>query len=763
MGTATTTSSTEAHKITRAMTAAWTPQIGAQVDAITATWCDILFFGGARGGGKSDYLLGDYLQDVPTYGPHWQGILFRRTYPELQELVSRSKRIYPPTGAIWREQDKEWHWPNGAILRMRYLERDDDAARYQGHQYTWIGWDELTQWASPTAFNLILACLRWAEEDVPTKRIRCSGNPGGAGHQWVKEFFIDTSALGYKPVESPETKMTRMYIPSKVYDNHILLDRDPGYVDRLRGVGSTELVRAWLEGDWNAVTGAYFDTFCLDHILEPFAIPEHWTRFRAIDWGSAKPFSIGWYAVADGESDLPRGSLVKYREWYGRKGINEGLKMQAMEVARGILSREAEGEKISYTVVDPSMFKVDGGISHAETFRRNGVVTQPADNSRLAGWEQVRSRLIGDEGKPLLYFFSTCKDTIRTLPALQHDQKKPEDLDSDAEDHCLVGNTEVITSLGKQKIEDMPRNGIIASINGWQAYVDCGVRHDDIDVVRVVFSDQTEVVCTLKHRLLTTKGWVEAIDLTDELCYDIKVCKSLLYQRQSRNLITEDTTSVGDTSVGNRKHLKVAKDYIKKFGNITIKKFQKGSTSIIQTITLQTIRLKILNYYQDFRTYLAMQTLQEEKNNHGNQLKSLKRPRQFGMAAEQVSSGINLNIRKLNIYFIRKLRKFVCCVAKRLKPALLLNTATQIVELKRCVSVERLKEKQKVYCLKVPITKSFILASGLVSHNCADETRYACMSRPLVKKLDKVMPMRTIHNVTLDELWEAQPKFTQRY
>ena len=118
---------------------AWRPQEGPQLEAVLATWADELFFGGARGGGKSDFLLGDFLQDVPRYGRNWQGILFRRTYPELQEIILRTNAIFPRTGAKWHEQRREWEWPNGAKLRMRYLERNADASRYQGHQYTWIG------------------------------------------------------------------------------------------------------------------------------------------------------------------------------------------------------------------------------------------------------------------------------------------------------------------------------------------------------------------------------------------------------------------------------------------------------------------------------------------------------------------------------------------------------------------------------------------------------------------------------------------------
>src|SRR5215471_14749762 len=159
---------------------AWQPQPGPQVDALLATWADELLYGGAAGGGKSDYLLGDFLQDVPTYGQAWRGVLFRRTYTELEELIQRSLEIYPQTGADYNIGNHVWTWPNGASLRLRYLEQDRHRTRYQGAQFTWIGWDELTQWKTDKAYRYLRGRLRSAH-DVSTKRIRAAANPGGEG------------------------------------------------------------------------------------------------------------------------------------------------------------------------------------------------------------------------------------------------------------------------------------------------------------------------------------------------------------------------------------------------------------------------------------------------------------------------------------------------------------------------------------------------------------------------------------------------------
>lgn len=424
----------------------WAPQPGPQLDAITADWCDELFYGGAAGGGKSDFLLGDFLQDVGAYGAAWQGVIFRRTYPELEELVARSRELYSQTGAEWHEQKHRWTWGNGAVLRMRYLEREADATRYQGHQYTWVGWDELTQWPSAYAYRYLRARLRSAHH-VNRKRIRGAANPGGVGHHWVKMMFIDPAPAGYKPLLDPETGMTRMFIPARLSDNRIMLASDPGYAGRLRGLGSPELVRAWLDGDWSVIQGAYFPEFTMArHAIPVRALPEHWTRFRAIDWGMARPFACLWIAVSDGElHDIPRGALVVYREWYGSTGEpNVGLKMDAARVARGIAERTPQGEKITYSVIDPACKAMLGtGPTIMETFTLNGVPCQPGDNTRVAkrgaigGWDQIRTRLVGDlDDRAMLLVMHTCKDLIRTLPALQHDDVNAEDVDTDGEDHA---------------------------------------------------------------------------------------------------------------------------------------------------------------------------------------------------------------------------------------------------------------------------------------------------------------------------------------
>lgn len=430
---------------------------------------DELLFGGAVFGGKSDYLLGDFAQDVPRpYGKHWHGILFRRSYPELEDLISRSQEIYPPwfPRVQWLKADKTWLWPNGATLKMRFMEGEQDWMLYWGHAYTWIGFDELALWPTNVPYLKLKARLRSASVAIPNKRMRSSANPGGPGHGWVRQYFrIDQHPDGGHVFDAPDgSGMRRVFVKSRLRDNKIGVANDPGYEKRLDGTGSPQFVRAIKNGDWTVIEGTYFPEFDPSvHVIQAFEIPKHWTKFKACDWGSAKPFSVGWYAVSAGDvPGIARGALVKYREWYGIKtnpnGEFEpdvGLKLTAEEVAKGIKDRELPNE-CDYGVIDPAAFAENGGpsIAHRMAAAPHFVQFRPADNRRVAvvgamgGWDQMRSRLVGtcerdaynqilwDSGDPMLLIFSNCVHTIRTLPSLQHDDIRPEDVDTASEDHA---------------------------------------------------------------------------------------------------------------------------------------------------------------------------------------------------------------------------------------------------------------------------------------------------------------------------------------
>ena len=433
----------------------WEAQTGPQTALISCPVFEV-FFGGARGGGKTDGVIGDFLEHADAYGQHAIGLMLRRQRTELIETIERSKQIYGALGWTYHEQEKMWRAPDGARLRFAYLERDADAEAYQGHSYTRLYVEEIGNFPSDRPILKLLATLR-SGAGVPVG-FRSTGNPGGPGHQWVKARYIDPAPLGYRIIKDPRSGLERVYIPSRVGDNQYLGEN---YVQQLKASGSEHLVKAWLEGDWSVIDGAFFDEWdSRRHIVKPFEVPKDWLRFRSGDWGSASPFSFGWWAVVGDKFKtpcgvwLPRGCLVRYREWYGMMPgqPNTGLKLHAEAVGAGLWEREKNDPEISYGVLDPSTFREDGGPSIYERMMigsgANGkgghrITFRHADNTRvpgkgaMGGWDNVRARLKGDEdGNPMIVCFSTCVDSIRTIPALQHDQAKPEDLDTDMEDHA---------------------------------------------------------------------------------------------------------------------------------------------------------------------------------------------------------------------------------------------------------------------------------------------------------------------------------------
>lgn len=438
----------------------WFPQPGPQLAALEADWCSELFYGGERGGGKSDFQLGYQEDGALRYGEHSRGIMFRKTYPELEELQSRAMEIFSASGAVFKSQQSAgfpfsntWYWPNGASVKMRYIENEKDYGRYHGHQYTSISFDEVTEYATPSGLLRMLSTLRSAA-GVPCT-VRLTGNPGGVGHGWVKSRYIDVAAPRI-PYVDPETGFMRMFVPSKLADNQILLTNDPAYRSRILAAtyGNEALRKAWTEGDWNIVAGAFFNCWSQQMVIRPIQFPEWWTRFRSGDWGSARPFSFGWWTIAgddfqhpDGQI-IPKGALVRYREYYGCsdpvKYPNTGLKMPAEDVAKQIIHLES-GEKIAYGVLDPAAFASDGGPSIAErlyTGSEKKLMFTPADNARVAsrgaigGWDQLRSRMMGEDGHPMIFVCSNCTNSIRTIPMLQHDENRVEDVNSDMEDHA---------------------------------------------------------------------------------------------------------------------------------------------------------------------------------------------------------------------------------------------------------------------------------------------------------------------------------------
>lgn len=413
-----------------------------------------ILYGGARGGGKSFCAILDWHRHRSTYGKHANGILFRKSMPELEDMLNKARKLLPQTGGVYATQAKTWHWPDGSWLKFRYLERDSDADRYQGHEYNWIGFEEAGNWPRPDALDLLRATLRSA--DGVKHRMVLTANPGGVGHNWLKAKYIDP----IKPMRmrTDAHGWSVCYIPATVSDNPMLLKSDPGYLQRLRDSAPNDaILKAWLDGSWDIVAGGMFDDVWNPdrHILRPFDIPRGWKIDRSFDWGSSRPFSVGWWAEADGTEAImadgtrrafPRGSIIRIGEWYGWNGKpNEGCRMLATEIARGILQREADmgiKGRVQSGPADSAIFATENGNCIADDMLRIGVRWDAADKSpgsRVNGWELVRKFLKSAGADrpeyPGMWVFDTCRHFIRTLPVLPRDERKQDDVDSDSEDH----------------------------------------------------------------------------------------------------------------------------------------------------------------------------------------------------------------------------------------------------------------------------------------------------------------------------------------
>lgn len=408
-------------------------------------------YGGAAGGGKSDALVIEALRQVHI--PHYKALILRKTFPQLAELIDKSlnyyKRAFPK--ARYNASAHTWTFPSGAKIVFGSMQYRQDRTKYQGQAYDFIGFDELTHFTYDE-YSYLFSRNR---PNGPGTRcyIRATANPGGVGHGWVKERFITagpamvpiTEAVTWADKEggSHREETRRIFVPSSVFDNPALLQNDPQYVMRLASMPEAER-KALLYGDWDSFVGQVFTEWRNDpnredrrgtHVIKPFLVPPEWSIWRGFDWGYARPFSVGWYAV-----DQDR-RLYRIRELYGTNGEpNVGCKWEPAQVAREIRRIEEEDPNLKgrriVGVADPAIFNDSGTESVAALMERGRVYWDRGDHRRIDGKMQLHHRLAFDEGGvPMLYVFDTCRHFIRTVPNLVYDERDVEDVDTDGEDH----------------------------------------------------------------------------------------------------------------------------------------------------------------------------------------------------------------------------------------------------------------------------------------------------------------------------------------
>jgi hypothetical protein len=503
---------------------------------------DVILAEGTRGSMKTDTQIQSFRRHVGKgYGRHWRGIIFDRQYKNLDDMVSKTKRWFVEYGDGARflnsKSDYKWVWPTGEELLFRCVKVPDDYWEYHGQEFPFIGWNELTKYPDDSLFEAMMSCNRssFRPQDYPItidgdiyretgqlvavekknpKAIKhelpeiplvvlATTNPYGVGHNWVKKRFIDVAAPGEVVrktinVYDPRTKNRIDILRTQVrifcsYKENIYLS--PQYIATLESVVDPNKKKAWLSGIWDINSGGMFDAYwdSFYHVVQPFHIPNSWSIKRSFDWGSSKPFSVGWWAESDGSDVvLPdgttrptvRGDVFRLSEWYGCTGrSNEGLRLLDTEISEGIIRREmAAGllDRVKPGPADNSIFDVLNGNSVAANMAKKvkidgtlqkGVQWVRSDKSagsRKAGWGKCQQYLknavpesfeyLDEDGetrrgyrpreKPGMFFFSNCKFAIELFPSLPRDEVDQDDVDTDSEDHIGDEIRYYILSLG---------------------------------------------------------------------------------------------------------------------------------------------------------------------------------------------------------------------------------------------------------------------------------------------------------------------------
>lgn len=465
---------------------------GSQEAFLASTPIEEVLFEGTRGGGKTDCLLMSFCNHVGKgYGAAWKGILFRQTYKQLTDVITKTKKWIPqiwPT-AKFNNSEHTWTFPGGEQLLLRQFQRDDDYWNYHGHEYPWIGWEELCNWPTDSGYKRMFSTNRSSKLGMP-RMIRATTNPYGPGHNWVKRRFLPhTHNMKVRRDLYDEDGLkepSRLSIHSHIDENTALLAADPNYKQKIAASARNQAEKkAWLDGSWDIVAGGMFDDVWDPgfNLIRPFDVPDNWRIFRSFDWGETKPFSVGWWTISNGEDMQLRdgswratvkGDMFRVKEWYGCQPNknNEGLRMLATEIAENIVEKElawgwrkhhSNWQRVKSGVADSQIFAAENGnsinvdmkmkVRLDDGFKYPGVLWHAADKrpgSRITGWNKMRKMMKAAHQKKLerddrvywlpreekgLYVVDECVSFVDTIPVLPRDEKNMDDVNTEAEDH----------------------------------------------------------------------------------------------------------------------------------------------------------------------------------------------------------------------------------------------------------------------------------------------------------------------------------------
>lgn len=500
----------------------------------------VLFYGGAKGGGKSYLVRAREVYRRLKY-PNTKGLIVRKTYPELlSNHIRMMWREYPWLHKYYRKGEKVINWPNGSMTEFSHLKSTEDVYLYQGREYEDIAIDEITQ-HQIEVFKILRSSLRTTNKEfvnaggIPTFLL--TGNPGGIGHGWVKRIFVDRKFL---PEEHPNHFD---FVQAKVRHNKALMDIDPEYVKRLEDLPEDKR-RAYLDGDWDVFSGQVFSEFRRKHhVITPIIPNPSYKHFLSIDWGYSEKSAFAAYAHAvipmkteDGENF---NRIVTYQEWYGNQKYPDEW--------AGIIKKTAKVEKFIRGYTDPSMHnpQSDGSVPLVRLFDRvwkkmnkmkRWMMLDKGSRNRIARVASVHNWLsMAPDDLPYWVICSNCINLIRSLPLLVYDEHKVEDVDTSMDDHCLTGDTLVDLDGWQMPIKDLVgMSGKLWSYNG-PGHGFENVRCTGTSrVYEVSLMNGKKVKCTSYHPFLTTRGWVLTIDLRSSdmiLCLDESKCDFTDYSR----------------------------------------------------------------------------------------------------------------------------------------------------------------------------------------------------------------------------------------
>jgi len=436
-------------------------------------------YGGAAYGGKSWILT--MLPLFRGFYKHrgFKGIILRRKFPDLErEIIRLSKEWYPKTGGKYNEQKHSWEWPEyGSYMDFGHVKNPGDITMYDSAQYNYGSFDELTHFPE-YPYIYMTSRIRVGTAHINVAILRNGTNPGGIGQTFTHNRFVAPAPDGYKLIRDAKSNTLRIFIPAYIEDNPTGVSYDPTYAQRLELLPEAEK-KAKKYGDWNAFRGSVFTTFRpirfpnepdnALHVVEPFTIPEWWTRILAIDWGKRAMAYAMWGAIS------PNGRVFVYREraWKGVDIANWSSEIREIH--------DENNEMPAHTVLCGSAWQDRGNDTIVSIFNKYSKLSASSSEntpgSRIIGlqlihdflrWESKRSlkakgeffdldkyqyiyRNFGPEGAdryknqfideseeteiPILQIFNTCKILIDTIPACIYSDTKVEDIeDFDGDD-----------------------------------------------------------------------------------------------------------------------------------------------------------------------------------------------------------------------------------------------------------------------------------------------------------------------------------------